>query len=64
MTSLSLILSQYINNHKIEDVCIEYCSNDTCSYDEIEPVSKEEPGDKDEFILLNQHITSTNEECY
>ena len=60
ITSLSVILSQYTNDNKIEDVCIEYCSDDTCSsYDETEP------GRKDEFILLKQeHITSTYEECY
>ena len=97
ITSLSVILSHYTNNNKIEDFCIENYSDDTCwLYDETELIhknelgaegknelgGKDEPegknelggkdeegknelGGKDEFILLKQeHITSTNEECY
>lgn len=74
ITSLSVILSHYTNNNKIEDFCIEYYSDDTCwLYDETELIhknelgaeGKNELGGKDEFVLLKQeHITSTNEECY
>ena len=85
ITSLSVILSHYTNNNKIEDFCIENYSDDTCwLYDETELIhknelgaegknelggkdeeGKNELGGKDEFVLLKQeHITSTNEECY